>query len=124
MLDLSTGEFRAAEFAGPEAVRRLKDELEQFRPKEVLYGSAAPWMDARTERGAARTLIPETVLASEPGATGLAAGAVWAETPLEDWVFTAAHAVPLLESHFGVLSLEGFGLAQERPIALLRAEGT
>ncbi len=113
VLDLSTGEFRAAEFAGPDAMRRMQDELEQFRPKEVLYGSAASWTDARTERGAARKLIPETVaVGNERGATGLAVGAAWAETPLEDWVFTAAHAVPLLESHFGVLSLEGFGLAQ------------
>src|SRR5439155_8381756 len=34
-----------------------------------------------------------------------------AETPLEDWIFAPDHAIPLLENHFGVLSLEGFGLA-------------
>jgi DNA mismatch repair protein MutS len=33
------------------------------------------------------------------------------ETPLDDWIFAADHAIPLLENHFGVLSLEGFGLA-------------
>ncbi len=33
------------------------------------------------------------------------------ETPLEDWVFAPDYASPLLENHFGVLSLEGFGLA-------------
>jgi DNA mismatch repair protein MutS len=38
-------------------------------------------------------------------------GAGHAETPLEDWVFAPDHAIPLLENHFGVLSLEGFGLA-------------
>ena len=35
----------------------------------------------------------------------------WAETPLEDWIFAPDHAIPLVENHFGVLSLEGFGLA-------------
>jgi DNA mismatch repair protein MutS len=33
------------------------------------------------------------------------------ETPLDDWIFAPDHAVPLLENHFGVLSLEGFGLS-------------
>src|SRR5438477_1176409 len=38
-LDLSTGEFRATEFSGEGAERRIQDELEQLRPKEVLYAS-------------------------------------------------------------------------------------
>ena len=32
-------------------------------------------------------------------------------TGLEDWVFTADYAVPLLRKHFGVHSLDGMGLA-------------
>ena len=36
---------------------------------------------------------------------------MWTDTPLEDWIFAPDHAIPLLENHFGVLSLEGFGLA-------------
>src|SRR6202142_2223480 len=40
-----------------------------------------------------------------------AAGATCTETPLDDWVFAPDHAIPLLENHFGVLSLEGFGLS-------------
>jgi DNA mismatch repair protein MutS len=36
---------------------------------------------------------------------------MWSETPLDDWIFSPDHAIPLLENHFGVLSLEGFGLA-------------
>ena len=35
----------------------------------------------------------------------------WSETPLDDWIFAADYAIPLLENHFGVLSLEGFELA-------------
>ena len=90
-LDLSTGEFRATEFQGPEAARRIQEELQQLRPKEVLYGSSAPLFDRKS--------------------TDNRLGATHAETPLEDWVFSPDHAIPLLENHFGVLSLEGFGLA-------------
>ena len=35
----------------------------------------------------------------------------YAETPLDDWIFAPEHSIPLLENHFGVLSLEGFGLS-------------
>ena len=41
----------------------------------------------------------------------------WAETPLDDWIFAPDHSIPLLENHFGVLSLEGFGLAGKRAAA-------
>src|SRR6266699_1723040 len=41
-LDLSTGEFRATEFSGEDAEKRIHDELLQLRPKELLYASAAP----------------------------------------------------------------------------------
>jgi len=104
-LDLSTGEFRATEFSGESALRRVQDELEQLRPKELLYGSAAPLFDARTSR--ALLTPPARTQAPQPRAPG----ATCAETPLDDWIFAPDHAIPLLENHFGVLSLEGFGLA-------------
>ena len=103
-LDLSTGEFRATEFSGESALRRVQEELEQLRPKELLYGSAAPLFDSRTSRALlAQPLPTQTPQPRAPGAT-------CAETPLDDWIFAPDHAIPLLENHFGVLSLEGFGL--------------
>ena len=49
---------------------------------------------------------------AEPATTAPARSASGVtETPLDDWIFAPDHAVPLLENHFGVLSLEGFGLA-------------
>src|ERR1700691_3122011 len=95
-LDLSTGEFRATEFSGEGALRRVQEELEQLRPKELLYGSAAPLFDAKLQ-----------AQASQPRASG----ASCTKTPLDDWIFAPDHAIPLLENHFGVLSLEGFGLS-------------
>jgi DNA mismatch repair protein MutS len=104
-LDLSTGEFRATEFSGEGALRRVQEELEQLRPKELLYGSAAPLFDSRSNR----TLIAQQLPTQAPQPRS--SGATCAETPLDDWIFAPDHAIPLLENHFGVLSLEGFGLA-------------
>jgi len=99
-LDLSTGEFRATEFHGEDASKRIQEELQQLKPKELLYGSAAPLFEEGS-RGDGR-----------PRPSGPPeGGSGFAETPLDDWVFAPDHAIPLLENHFGVLSLEGFGLA-------------
>src|SRR3984893_18731297 len=105
-LDLSTGEFRATEFVGESAGRRVQEELEQLRPKEMLYGSSAPLLER--VRGATGV---SPVQRSTIAPLALASGSGWAETPLDDWIFAPDHAIPLLENHFGVLSLEGFGLA-------------
>src|SRR5690349_19909689 len=51
-LDLSTGEFRATEFSGEGALKRIHDELDQLRPKEVLYASSAPLFDAPVQAAA------------------------------------------------------------------------
>jgi DNA mismatch repair protein MutS len=108
-LDLSTGEFRATEFSGEGALRRVQEELEQLRPKELLYGSAAPLFEARSSRRTGESPVPTQALPTQPQPRGHVG--TWAETPLDDWVFAPDHAIPLLENHFGVLSLEGFGLA-------------
>ncbi len=97
-LDLSTGEFRATEFSGEDAAKRIQEELQQLRPKELLYGSTAP-------------LFEEQRSGVDGRARPKGGNAGFAETPLDDWVFAPDHAIPLLENHFGVLSLEGFGLA-------------
>src|SRR6266496_787002 len=49
-LDLSTGEFRATEFSGPEADRRLADELQTLRPRELLYAASLPLFQRSAER--------------------------------------------------------------------------
>ena len=105
VLDLSTGEFRATEFRGSDAARRVREELLVLRPREVLFASSLPlFRSAATTNGGDRMPGAMPRLASVENAT-------WAETPLEDWVFAPDYAIPLVENHFGVLSLEGFGLA-------------
>jgi DNA mismatch repair protein MutS len=99
-LDLSTGEFRATEFSGENAEKKIQDELDQLRPKELLYASSAPLFEASGPVGT-EPLAGRSDRSSNP----------WALTAVEDWTFSPDHAIPLLENHFGVLSLEGLGLA-------------
>ncbi len=121
-LDLSTGEFRATEFVGESAGRRIQEELEQLRPKELLYGSSAPLLE-RSAKVQRRSFALQEGLEARPHPhTGTApvpriSGSGWAETPLDDWIFAPDHAIPLLENQFGVLSLEGFGLAGKQAAA-------
>jgi DNA mismatch repair protein MutS len=111
-LDLSTGEFRATEFSGEGAMRRVQEELEQLRPKELLYGSAAPLFESSKSGGLlVRTGESPVPTRTVPLPQARTAGFTSTETPLDDWIFAPDHALPLLENHFGVLSLEGFGLA-------------
>jgi DNA mismatch repair protein MutS len=101
VLDLSTGEFRATEFRGTDAARRIREELLVLRPREVLFASSLPLFEQPRQQSVT-SAIPR--IASVENAS-------WSETPLEDWVFAPDYAIPLVENHFGVMSLEGFGLA-------------
>jgi DNA mismatch repair protein MutS len=118
-LDLSTGEFRATEFVGELAGRRIQEELEQLRPKEMLYGSSAPLFEKRSSGEMGTLARPPAEARPFSGTAPIArvSGLGWAETPLDDWIFAPDHAIPLLENHFGVLSLEGFGLAGKQAAA-------
>jgi DNA mismatch repair protein MutS len=126
-LDLSTGEFRATEFRGPDAERRVVEELQQLRPREVLYPSGLPLFDQAPLNSVDAmpdpTIKPDAAENKPAAPTSLqqpGERARFTETPLEDWVFAPDYAVPLLENKLGVLSLEGFGL-QGRPAAATAA---
>ncbi len=104
LLDLSTGEFRAAEFSGPTALNQALDELLKAQPSELLLSSAAP-----------------TDFASEiERAFSQAADRLTTRTRIDEWVFARDYAVPLLQRKLGVHSLEGFGL-QGHPAAAIAA---
>jgi len=89
-LDLSTGEFRTTEFSGEKAEARLRDELGILRPREILLPRPV-------------TLFPAAVPTEMDGL-----GAV--ETRLDEWVFKTDYAERVLEEHFRVVALGGFGL--------------
>jgi len=135
LLDLSTGDLRATEFAGATAWAQLSDELGRLRPVELLFAEGLA-----TVGEAPQHTLRDTTASSGPvgfaGPTGFAgpisfAGAaaqvsadgaafegVRTKTALEDWVFTADYAVPLLRKHFGLHSLDGMGLAGHEAAAV------
>jgi DNA mismatch repair protein MutS len=118
-LDLSTGEFRATEFRGDTAERRILEELQQLRPREVLYPSSLPLFDkAPMDQATVEKALHSN--SSQPALQQAGDRARFTETPLEDWVFATDYAIPLVENQFGVLSLEGFGL-EGRPAAAAAA---
>ena len=96
LLDLSTGDFRAAEFSGPAALQRALDELTKAQPSELLLPTSATQdFSAELDRIPARSRV-------------------------DDWVWGREYAVPLVERQLGVRSLEGFGLA-DHPAAAIAA---
>jgi DNA mismatch repair protein MutS len=91
LLDLSTGDFRTAEFTGPAGHQQAFDELLKAQPSELLLPVSAPdGFGSEIDRSGDR---------------------VSARTRVDDWVWTRDYAVPLVERKLGVRSLEGFGLA-------------
>ncbi|MEO6912186.1 MAG: DNA mismatch repair protein MutS [Edaphobacter sp.] len=174
LLDLSTGEFRATEFAGAGGWAEAVDELGRARPVELLYAqggllgvsastsgllptlrsttpavamggapaSAGPSTSLRSaqddkalrghteNKGEAETHVPEAghgapgsaVGTGTPGsveeASSAGLDAIRTKTALEDWVFTADYAVPLLRNHLRVQSLDGMGLGGHEAAAV------
>jgi DNA mismatch repair protein MutS len=94
LLDVSTGEFRTAEFTGPAARQQAVDTLLMAGPSEVLLAASAE-IPALLDRIPARTRV-------------------------EDWVWSRDFAVPLVERQLNVRSLEGFGL-DRHPAAAIAA---
>src|SRR5215813_5424496 len=77
LLDLSTGEFTAAEYAGPAGVQALADELAVLRPREIV---AATRVDAPPSNGALNT----AAVAALPPAI---AAAGLPTTAVDSWTF-------------------------------------
>ena len=92
LLDVSTGEFRTAEFRGKSARQQAADEILKAGSHEVLVPASAP-LPPLFERIQARTRV-------------------------EDWVWTREFAVPIVERQMKVHSLEGFGLVGHEAAAI------
>src|SRR5437773_4358373 len=96
LLDLSTGEFSAAQYSGADGLQALADEIAVLKPREIV-------MPADVERPP----IP------------LAAGLL--VTPVESWTFDHESARRTLLDQLRAAGLEGFGL--DRHPAAVSAAG-
>jgi DNA mismatch repair protein MutS len=85
LLDVSTGEFRTAEFRGTMARQEAIEQILVAGAREVLLPASTEPVP-QLERIAARTRV-------------------------EDWVWTPSFAIPLVERQLNVRTLEGFGLS-------------
>jgi DNA mismatch repair protein MutS len=83
LVDLTTGDFKVTQMDGEPA---LLTELDRLRPAEIIFPS-----EAASLRELIQPLCPVLI-------------------PHEDWTFAPETAVFTLREHFGVASLDGFGL--------------
>ena len=97
LLDLSTGDFRATEFTGQGSMGFCVDELIKAQPSELLLSAEMPQLDPLLEAEIEK---------------------IGTKTRLEEWIYTADYAIPLLERQLGANGLEGFGLGSARAAAI------
>ena len=108
-IDLSTGEFRATEFAGANAWTLALDELARLRPAELIFARGAGGFGAKTTQSARQGVLRDGDEAeSREEAGGADIGG--ARTEVEEWAFTEDYALPLLRQQLRVHSLDGMGL--------------
>ncbi|NWG15338.1 MAG: DNA mismatch repair protein MutS [Chloroflexi bacterium] len=97
-VDISTGEFAATQLEGDSAGVLVLEEMARLSPREVIM--PAGWV----ERGAS---LPQGIHL----------------TSVQDWRFERSTAEQALNQHFGVRTLDGFGL-NEMPFAICAAGAT
>ena len=98
LLDLSTGEFTAAEYAGPDGRQALADELSVLRPREILIPAGFDDVPALVEQLRLETRV----------------------TPADGWTFEFESARRTLLAQMRAQTLHGFGLS-DRPAATCAA---
>jgi len=86
-IDVSTGEFKVAGHCGPARWEELGDDLNLFRPREVIHPQGME--------------LPRVLFSALEGT--LVHGQ-------EDWWFAPDYGAEVLQRHFGVATLEPFGL--------------
>jgi DNA mismatch repair protein MutS len=115
LLDLSTGEFLATEFRGENAWHKLKEQIEIFAPKELLFPhSLSLLFGKKSKQHFSTSTTPTTRQSTEIHITLSDAGSQEFDgltlTPLDDWLFGYEHAEGLLRAQLGVAALDGFGM--------------
>ncbi|HEY8548855.1 MAG TPA: DNA mismatch repair protein MutS, partial [Vicinamibacterales bacterium] len=98
LLDVSTGEFLAAEYEGEAGRQALGEEIQVLRPREIVVAQGSD----------IRTLLPEVARLQLP------------VTELEPWVFGHDRAYRTLTGQLQTQALHGFGL-EGHPAAICAA---
>jgi DNA mismatch repair protein MutS len=101
-LDLSTADFRATEFSGTIAAAQALEELLRIAPAELIFPSTRGPFGPNADATSLDPLLAQ----------------IKTRTAVDDYVFSADLAIPLLERQLGSASLEGFGLAGHSAAAI------
>src|SRR5688572_6212469 len=111
-LDISTGEFRTTQENGQHARDRIRADIESYLPRELLFpASLAPLVSAGlTGKSQTAPLPLKTATAENRNDAARLQFIDAALTPLDDWLWQKQDCVDLLLRHFGVRTLEGFGI--------------
>ena len=112
LIDLSTGDFRATEFA---SWTLAVDEISRVKPVELVYAHGGLGLGAgeKNEKQVLRFAKDDKLVEDSSGLDEIRT-----KTPVEDWVFSAEHALPLLRQQFKVLALDGLGLGGHEAAAI------
>ncbi len=92
-VDISTGEFAVTEMSGKDVQDQIRSELHRLQPAEILWPDTLPHSD------------------NLPGFL----------SAFESWHYEIGRCTDILKEHFGVVTLDGFGL-RGKPMAI-RAAG-
>jgi DNA mismatch repair protein MutS len=99
LIDVSTGEFTAAEYQGPDGMQALSDEIAVLRPREIVAaGATADGSRQPDVRAAAVERLPEVARLQIP------------VTLVDEWLFEPEAARRTLLDQLKTHGLQGFGL--------------
>ena len=121
LIDLSTGEFTAAEYRGADGLQALADEITVLRPREVVVARRdVPDVPVTAEQAAGRTAADAVEKSAGDGRPAPPAGLVARlpdiarlqipVTEVDGWVFEPEAARRTLLDQLRTHGLEGFGL--------------
>jgi DNA mismatch repair protein MutS len=111
LLDVSTGEFAATEYRGPDGFQALADEIAVLRPREIVLPSeSGPGVSDQPSRSTVHEGITEVVARLQIPLT-----------TADGWSFEAEAARGALLDQLRASGLEGFGI--EGHTAAIRAAG-
>lgn len=111
-LELSTGEFLAAEFKGADAWTKVCADIESFAPRELLFPASLQKLVENTFGNASQNYSSNSRVVSikPPAATNRFSTVL---TPLDDWLFQTEDCERLLKKQFAVRELTGFGISEK-----------
>jgi DNA mismatch repair protein MutS len=117
-LDISTGEFRVTQETGRDSWTRIRADLESYAPRELLFPASLGALIKTGLSGRVQTApLPLQEDANGAGSTaGISAheyGFDATLTALDDWQWQRDDCYSLLLKHFGVRTLDGYGLARK-----------